>query len=145
MKSIQEKKLTGSYRPDRDKTKGITVRGEVMTSVAVPKGLSTPIQKAWSDIVPYLCGLGIIYKQDIPTLEQAFTILEDIYQLEQVRGSPRSKKYIMYSELKLKYIRIYNDLMRSFFVSPKERLKAIAIFAQSQERQPSIVDKLLEK
>lgn len=154
--AIEEKKMRGTYRKDRDGDKEIPISGAV-ASVVEPE-LTGGALAQWRSIVPVLCGLGVIWPQDIPTLYQAFRLLEEIEHLAgaqniiggiscaEMKENEKLEAVAIYKGVlseKLKCITLYNSLMGAFLVSPKERLKAAALFNEEKKKKQSAADKLL--
>lgn len=137
-KPIEQKKLEGTYRKDRDGGKDIPIAGAVF-SVVAPR-LTGAAAKHWEDTVPFLCGLGVIFPQDIPSLYQAFDLLEEVQRLEDIRDEEDAGTVL---GKKLKCIGLYNQLMAAFLVSPRERLKAASLFGQEKKKKESAADALL--
>lgn len=152
MKSIEEKKLIGTYRHDRDDDKSISINVDKITDIEPKQEWPDDIKNQWHEIIPYLCGLGIIYIQDIPTLYQAFDLLQNIKRLKEIKVkldnksllSKNLKKYNTICSLELKNMRQYNELMAKFFVSPKERMKIMIDLNKNKEIEKDAIDVFLD-
>ncbi len=148
MTSIEEKKVIGTYRSDRHSKYDIQLNGDKIIAIEPPNNLTPAVLSTWNDLIPYLCNLGLIYKQDTDTLYQAFSILTELEAIEadikklsnKQKLNKNFAKYIKLAELKLKYIKHYNDIMANFFVSPKERLKAIQLFVNTEVKKEELED-----
>lgn len=154
MTSVEEKKLLGTYRKDRHEQYDGKVPGDTLVDIDPPTGLSDVAAEQWRLIVPALCTLGIVYRQDAPTLYQAFGILTEIERIIQLKKkldnksllSKNLRKWTELSKLELSYIKEYNNIMRLFFVTPKERLRAIGRLKGDDDKPKNKdpVDGLLE-
>lgn len=153
MKSTQEKKAIGTYRKDRDKTKNVKLNPIIVDGIKVvkwdcPKEIKN--KSAWNDTVKPLLLLGLVFEQDKQTILDAFSIRDRIIEIrikiklveQELFDKPTDEKallrYKTFCSLEVKYITKYDDLMNGFFVSPKERLKGLVLFNQTEKTKDAI-------
>lgn len=142
MKSNIEKQLLGTYRPYRDGPLDTEIIGDKLVDIEPPKNLSPSVLESWNVIVPSICNLGIVYKQDYQTLYHAFELLQNIERVRELKSKLDNKsilsknfdKWIRLSSQEMKLIQQYTNIMAMFFVSPKERMKALDILNKKEDK-----------
>lgn len=152
MKSNIEKQLLGTYRPKRDGPLETNIGGETLVDIKPPLNLSERVLESWNIIIPSLCNLGIIYKQDYQTLYHAFETLQEIEKVRSLKLKLDNKsllsknldKWMKLSGLENKLIMQYTNIMTMFFVSPKERMKALEVLNKKEEVvEKDIIDEFI--
>lgn len=134
MKSVEELQLTGTYRADRHAKREIALQGDKVTYWPCPSTVKS--KDAWEEIVIPLVNLGLIWQQDRQTILDAFLILDRIKKNKlriksietKMQKNPHNeallKVWDIYTTKELRWIRAYDEKMKEFFVTPKQRMKA---------------------
>lgn len=140
MISPAEKKLKGTYKKHRDGAKDVSFNGEYVMSISLPDSLSKDVITIATDIIDYLCGLKLVMRQDVPTLIQAFTLLQDLQDIKVEKDKIKDVKkdfdyYEKLCKLEMKYIHLYNELLKGFLCAPATRLKALG-YIQGNREEP---------
>lgn len=145
-KSIEEKKLDGTYRPDRDKPDAPEVvilkqkmDGLKVLSIEPPDEIKNDayLIEAWEWTVNPICGLGIIYKQDIQSLYHLSFLLKEISRIknEISKISVKNKNYKTLNQLLVSNIKEYSNLAGHFLVTPMARMKASSFALHNEEKK----------
>lgn len=157
MKSIAEKKLDGTYRADRDKDKEVPIEINEQYIVSVlppPTNFKNPeMIDIFAMTVEPVANLRILYQQDIVSIYNAFYFLDDAMSLRKQIQKLENKslisknlgKYNVLQKLYDKKVMQYESIMRSYFISPKERMKAFISYNQNKkdEIKKDAIDEVL--
>lgn len=153
MVPVEQKLLTGTYRKDRDEGKedGANINAPRVQSFPCPREIKS--KKAWNQIVPVLCGMGIVFEHDKEKLLHAFQYLDEANfakeQIDLVRKvlikEPDNKdallKYKTMNDVRSRSLDHYNTELKDFLVSPKDRMKmALEVFREVKKEKSAMED-----
>lgn len=153
-KSVEEKRMIGTYRKDRDQKREISLNSEKVLSWDCPSEIKSV--STWNEIVPSLCGLGFVYVQDKETLYQAFLILDRIHYVQtklkelevKINEKPEDdrvlQRYKIYVEMQRKDMNAFDVKLKEFFVGPKERMKIALELNQIIEKAKSPLERFVK-
>ena len=144
----------GTYRADRHGTRGDISYPTLSkdTTIAPPPSLTRPeVVDAWRDITSSLISLGILSQVDLPMLEEGFLVLEKVKRLNeliiQLEGNEANLLTETYTRLlsqKSKYLKLYNDIMKDYYVTPVQRTKLI-LDVRKDGREESKLESIIKR
>ncbi|HGE70873.1 TPA: hypothetical protein ENX78_08570 [Candidatus Poribacteria bacterium] len=136
-KSVTLKKALGTFRHDRDKE--IYIPGQYIDRIKIPKGIRKDTKLFWKITVPPILSLKLIQQQDIVILHQAFHILDDALRIREMKNNMQitedPQTYIMLSRQESKLIEKFEQILRRFYVTPKERFRIFSYLQELQQKQ----------
>lgn len=138
-KTKKELELAGTYREDRHKNRGITLKGEILTEVKPLWNWHKKVKEQFDFITRNLITYELLMYQDIPSLYQIGDMLNEIQYIEErIKEAKRDEnidRVIKLQTQKIKIVKAYNELAKSYYITPDARNKAIQELAKHRDNR----------
>jgi len=116
-------------------------------TVEVPVSITNEkVKSIWNATTNTLLGWNILSAIDLPELEEAFLILQELQRInEQLKATEvADENYSKVLHNKLKAVKVFHDLMKNYGLSPVERTK-LTLTVTEIKMNESLLDKIQGK
>lgn len=137
-KTKEELQLAGTYRADRHTYLDHQIEGDTVTAVEPVRGWRKQVKEQFQYLTESLLHHGLIHTQDIPSLYQLGEYLSEIdYITRELKTAKKAEELdldqiMRLQSQKIKLVKAYTELAKSYYVTPQARHKAAAMMGKAE-------------